>query len=165
VRPPVGGPVQVDLSVTAGGPRPAGAHGHAGPGRAVSALRVPAIRIFLAREGHVLGVERTHRLWRAAGLQVPRKRPRRRVAASRPRPRPPQGRNHVWAYDFVFDHCANGQRLKRLTVVDEFRCECLAIDVAGSIRSPRVIEVLSVFRSMGPGVFKSMGPPRAAPLT
>ena len=24
---------------------------------------------------------------------------------------------------------------------------------------------VSVFRSMGPGVFKSMGPPRAAPLT
>jgi putative transposase len=43
----------------------------------------------------------THRLWRAAGLQVPRNRPRRRVAASRPRPRPPQGRNRVWAYDFV----------------------------------------------------------------
>jgi putative transposase len=46
-------------------------------------------------------------------------------------------------YDFVFDHCANGQRLKCLTVVDEFTRECLAIDVAGSIRSPRVIEVLA----------------------
>jgi putative transposase len=30
-----------------------------------------------------------------------------------------------------------------LTVVDEFTRECLAIDVAGSIRSGRVIEVLS----------------------
>ncbi len=81
------------------------------------------IRIFLAREGHVLGAERTHRLWRAAGLQVPRRRPRRRVAASRPRPQPAHGRNEVWAYDFVFDHCANGQRLKCLTVVDEFTRE------------------------------------------
>ncbi|HSS93925.1 MAG TPA: IS3 family transposase [Candidatus Dormibacteraeota bacterium] len=101
------------------------------------------IQIFLARQGHAMSADRTHRLWRAAGLQVPRKRPRRRVAASRPRPQPPQGRNHVWAYDFVFDHCANGQRLKCLTVVDEFTRECLAIDVAGSIRSPRVIEVLA----------------------
>ena len=50
---------------------------------------------------------------------------------------------HVWAYDFVFDRCANGQQLKCLTVVDEFTHECLAIDVAGSIRSGRVIEVLS----------------------
>src|SRR4051812_963199 len=38
---------------------------------------------------------------------------------------------------------ANGQQLKWLTVVDEFTRECLAIDVAGSIRSPRVIEVLA----------------------
>ncbi len=49
----------------------------------------------------------------------------------------------VWAYDFVFDGCANGQQLKCPTVVDEFTRECLAIDVAGSIRSGQVIEVLS----------------------
>jgi len=49
----------------------------------------------------------------------------------------------VWAYDFVFDRSANGQQLKCLTVIDEFTRECLAIDVAGSIRSGRVIEVLS----------------------
>ena len=49
----------------------------------------------------------------------------------------------VWAYDFVFDACANGQELKCLTVVDEYSCECLAIDVAGSTRSGRIIEVLS----------------------
>ena len=51
--------------------------------------------------------------------------------------------NHVWAYDFVFDACANGQQLKCLTLIDEFTRECLAIDVAGSIRSVRVIEVLA----------------------
>jgi putative transposase len=38
--------------------------------------------------------------------------------------------NHVWAYDFVFDTCANGQTLKCLTIVDEWTRECLAIDVA-----------------------------------
>jgi putative transposase len=56
---------------------------------------------------------------------------------------PAFGANHVWAYDFVFDTCANGQSLKCLTVIDEFTRECLAIDVAGSIRSGRVIEVLA----------------------
>ncbi len=45
--------------------------------------------------------------------------------------------------DFVFDSCANGQQLKCLTVIDEFTRECLAIDVAGSIRSKRLIEVLT----------------------
>ena len=56
--------------------------------------------------------------------------------------------NQVWAYDFVFDACANGQQLKCLTVVDEFTHECLAIDVAGSIRSGRVIEVLTRLMSV-----------------
>ncbi len=101
------------------------------------------IRIFLERQGLSMSPERTYRLWRSAGLQVPRRRPRRRIASGRPRPTPPSGRNHVWAYDFVFDACANGQHLKCLTVVDEWTRECLAIDVAGSIRSGRVIEVLS----------------------
>jgi putative transposase len=101
------------------------------------------IRIFLARQGHSMSAERTYRLWRQAGLQVPKRRPRRRVAASRPRPLAPTAINHVWAYDFVFDTCADGRSLKCLTVVDEFTRECLAIDVAGGIRSGRVIEVLS----------------------
>jgi putative transposase len=101
------------------------------------------IRIFLRREGHHMSRHRAHRLWRLAGLQLPRRRPRRRVASSRPRPLPPGMPNHVWAYDFVFDGCANGQTLKCLTVIDEFTRECLAIDVAGSIRSERVIEVLA----------------------
>ena len=74
--------------------------------------------------------DRTYRLWRSAGLQVPRKRPRRRIASSRPRPLAPTGIGEMWAYDFVFDACANGQQLKCLTIVDEFSQWCLAIDVA-----------------------------------
>ncbi len=101
------------------------------------------IRIFLGREGHAMSWKRAHRLWQAACLQLPKRRPRRRVAASRPRPLPPTAPNNVWAYDFVYDACANGQQLKCLTVIDEFTRECLAIDVAGSIRSKRVIEVLT----------------------
>jgi len=101
------------------------------------------VRIFLRREGHAMGPERAYRLWRIAGLQLPRRRPRRRIAVSRPRPLPAIGPNQVWAYDFVHDHCANGQKLKCLTIIDEFTCECLAIDVAGSIRSVRVIDVLT----------------------
>jgi putative transposase len=100
------------------------------------------IRIFLQREGHAMSWQRAHRLWQSAGLQLSRRRPRRRLAGSRPRPLPPTGPNTVWAYDFVFDACANGQVIKCLTVIDEFTRECLAIDVAGSIRSRRVVEIL-----------------------
>jgi len=106
------------------------------------------VRIFLRRQGHVMSADRAYRLWRQEGLQVPKRRPRRRVATSRPRPLPPAARNHVWAYDFVFDTCADGRTLKCLTIIDEFTRECLAIDVAGSIRSGRVIEVLAQLVSM-----------------
>ena len=108
----------------------------------IRATATRAFRVFLDRDDHRMSGARAYLLWRAAGLQVPRKRPRRRAATSRPRPQAPTGANQVWSYDFVFDHCANGQQLKCLTVTDEFTKEGLAIDVDGRIRSPRVIEVL-----------------------
>jgi len=101
------------------------------------------IQVFLARRGLTMSADRAYRIWKKAGLQVPRRRPRRRVATGRPRPLPAAGANEVWAYDFVFDACANGQQLKCLTVIDEFTRECLAIEVAGSIRSGRVVETLA----------------------
>ena len=106
------------------------------------------IRVFLARRGHPMSAQRAYRLWPQAGLHVPRRRPRRRVASRRARPLAPTAMNHVWAYDFVFDTCADGRALKCLTVVDEFTRECLAIDVAGSIRSGRVIDVLGQLVSL-----------------
>ena len=101
------------------------------------------VRIFLGRDGHKMSVSRAYRLWKAARLQVPRRRPRKRIASGRPRPNAPTGANQVWSYDFVFDWCANGQKLKCLTVTDEWTKEGLAIEVDGRIRSPRVIEVLA----------------------
>jgi putative transposase len=100
------------------------------------------IRIFLQRDGIMLGKERCIRLWARAGLQVPKKRKRKRAGTTL-RPLAPTARNSVWSYDFVHNACANGQKIKCLTVVDEYTRECLAIDMAGSIRSSRVIDVLS----------------------
>lgn len=95
------------------------------------------IQIFLDRQGYPMSADRAWRRWRLAGLQVPRRRSRRRVSVHSPRPEPATSARHVWAYDFVFDACANGQQLKCLTVIDEYTRECLAIDVTGSIRSGR----------------------------
>ena len=94
------------------------------------------------RDGFHMSAGRAYRLWNQAKLQVPTKRPRRRVAVSRPRATPATKRGHVWAYDFVHDTCADGRKLKCLTVIDEFTREALAIDVAGSIRAERVIRLL-----------------------
>lgn len=100
------------------------------------------IAVFLQRSGITIGKERCARLWAQAGLQVPRKRPRRKIQKG-VTTMTATTRNAVWSYDFVHDMCANGQKLKCLTVVDEYTRECLAIDVKPSIRSFQVIEVLS----------------------
>ena len=94
------------------------------------------IRIFLQRDGIFAGKERCGRLWAKAGLQVPKKR-RRKRAGTTLRPLAPTAKNSVWSYDFVYDACANGQKIKCLTVVDEYTRECLAIDMSGAIRSFR----------------------------
>ena len=60
------------------------------------------IQVFLERRGHAMSPDRAYRLWQLHRLQVPRKRPRRRVALHRPRPLPATGVGQVWAYDFVF---------------------------------------------------------------
>ena len=105
----------------------------------------------VARDLAGVNVKRVHRLWRQARLSVPCRRPRKRrtdrkvvrvVEALRP--------NQVWTYDFVHDSCANGQRLKILTVTDEFTRESLAIEVATSIQARRVIAVLApLFQERG----------------
>jgi putative transposase len=100
------------------------------------------VRVLLGREGITLSWARAHRLWRKAGLSLPRRRPRKRIRRSEPRPLATATPNEVWAYDFIFDRCTNGDAIKCLTIVDEGSRECLAIDVAGGIRSRRVIELL-----------------------
>ena len=88
------------------------------------------IRIFLRREGQSLSANRAQRLGDLAGLRLPLKRTRRRVSTSRPRALPHTKPHGIWAYDLVYDTCAEGQPLKCLTVIDEFTRRPLAIDVA-----------------------------------
>jgi putative transposase len=73
---------------------------------------------------------------------VPSKKPKKRYRSQNRQPFVATGPNQVWAYDFVFDGCANGDKLTCLTMVDEFTKESLCIDVAGSIRSKRLIQLL-----------------------
>lgn len=87
----------------------------------------------MRRQGTVIGMTRCRRLWSKAGLQVPRKKRRKISAFGLRRIAHPNAMNSVWSYDFVHDMCANGQKLKCLTVVDEYTRECLAIAVSGRI--------------------------------
>lgn len=77
---------------------------------------------------------RVRRLWKQLGLQLPRRRPRRRrcgtdirlLGATRP--------NSAWRYDFVDDRFADGRAFRLLCVLDEHTRECLASEKARARR-------------------------------
>lgn len=99
----------------------------------------------LRREGWRVNRKRVFRLWRQEGFQVPRKqRKKRRLGTSAGgciRRRAEQ-KDHVWAWDFVFDRTANGRSLKWLSIVDEHTRECLALEVDRGMTSEDVLDVL-----------------------
>jgi putative transposase len=99
--------------------------------------------VLICRELPGINVKRVHRLWRQECLGVPNRRPRkRRTDRKELRPIEATHPNHVWTYDFIHDRCANGQRLKILTVTDEFTRESLALEVATRMRAGEVLPVL-----------------------
>lgn len=104
------------------------------------------ITALLRREGWKVNHKRVERIWRQAGLKVPKKQPKRgRIwlnDGSCVRHRP-MHKDHVWAYDFVHARTHDGRALRMLTIVDEFTRECLAIDVARRLNSEDVLERLA----------------------
>lgn len=105
---------------------------------------------WLKKQGHQINAKRVHRLWRQEGLNLRRRRRKKRIRGRRHRPMVPTRINEMWAYDFAFDSCGNGQKVKCLVVVDEYSRESLAIEVGASIGSRRVMGVLwKLFQRLG----------------
>ena len=112
------------------------------------------VTALLHAEGWHVNHKRVERIWRREGLKVPMKQPKRgRLwlndgSCIRLRPR---WRNHVWAYDFVQARTHDGRPFRMLTVIDEFTRECLAIEVARSLKHDDVLQVLAdLFTRHGP---------------
>ena len=89
--------------------------------------------------------KRVERIWRKEGLKVPQKQPKRSRLwlndGSCIRLRP-EYKGHVWSYDFMIDHTADGRAFKILNIIDEYTRECLAILVARKIKNQDVIDLL-----------------------
>lgn len=90
-----------------------------------------------------LGEARVRRQWRALGLNIPRRRPRRRRSGCDIRLPGAVRPNAVRSYDFVHDQIVDGRALKLLCVIDEYTRECLAIEVGASLRAQDVVLTLS----------------------
>jgi putative transposase len=104
--------------------------------------RVTAV---LRRRGEPINHKRIWRMWRAAGLSLPRKRPGkpRRAPAAGALPTRATHRGHVWTYDFAFDRTEDGRPLKLLALLDEYTRECHQIRVGRRLDAAAVLETLA----------------------
>lgn len=104
------------------------------------------IAAMLRLEGWRVNHKRVERIWKQEGLKVPKKQPKRgrlwfndgscvRLRA--------EHKDHVWSYDFVHGRTHDGRSFRMLTMIDEHTRECLAIDVARTLRSDDVLERLA----------------------
>ena len=101
------------------------------------------LHILLQREGWRINHKRVYRLYRLEGLMMRPKKPRRHVTAKRRMERVEAiAPNEGWSMDFMSDELFNRQRIRLLTLVDNFTRESLAIEVDTHLGGHRVVEVL-----------------------
>ena len=87
------------------------------------------IHTLMRREGWLINHKKTHRIYVEEGLNLRRKKPRRRVAAAHRLERPDLSSfDECWSMDVVRDELFNGRRIRALTVVDNWSRECLSDD-------------------------------------
>ena len=105
------------------------------------------IFVLLRREGWKANHKRVYRLYCQAGLNLRRKRPRRRKAAAHRLERTVlTAPNQVWSMDFVADALFDGRRFRALTVVDNFTKESLAIEVDQQLKGEDVVAAMERLR-------------------
>jgi putative transposase len=101
------------------------------------------VHVVLLREGWMINIKRTYRLYTGLGLQLRNKTPKRRVKAKLREDRSPASEpNQTWAMDFVHDQLAMGKKIRVLTIVDIFSKFSPVIDPRFSYRAEDVVMTL-----------------------
>lgn len=102
------------------------------------------IHILLRREGWKDNMKGVCRIYREEGLNLRSKRPRLSKTAAHRLERPViNGLYECCSMDFVADQLFDGRKFRALALVDNFSCECIAIQVGQSLRGPDVVRVLN----------------------
>ena len=102
----------------------------------------PQIINFLKEEGFPDNHKRISRIYREQGLQMYRRRGKRKRVGLRLVMPIPEKPNERWSMDFVTDCLANGRRFRVFTLIDDCTRECLALYADTGISGQRVSEVL-----------------------
>jgi putative transposase len=117
----------------------------------------PRAHATLRAAGETVNHKRVERVWRRYGLQISRRRKKRKIKTGNTVPGKAEHPNHVWCYDFLEDGLLSGRKVRILCVLDEFTREWLGVVVATSVTSQTVIVLLqTLFSEQGvPGFLRS----------
>jgi putative transposase len=119
------------------------------------------IHDLLRREGIRANHKKVYRLYSEAKLSVRKRRRRKLVGIDRQTIAGASRPNEIWSMDFVMDALANGQRIKCLTIVDEYTRESLDIAVDFGISGQyvcRVLDRIGQFRGLPKAIRTDQGP-------
>lgn len=101
------------------------------------------LHILLKREGIVINLKKTYRLYTQEGLRVRKRKGRKRAIGTRV----PLGQatrlNQIWSLDFVSDAFADGRRFRILSVIDQYSRQCIGLIVDTSLSGARVARELT----------------------
>ncbi len=86
------------------------------------------LHVLLGRSGEHVNHKRVHRVYRAAGLMIRRKKRKHCVREGKPL-LARTAANQEWALDFLHDAVECGRAIRVLSVVDAYTRECLALEV------------------------------------
>lgn len=104
----------------------------------------------LRRQGPRVNRKRVQRVYQEEGLQVRRRKRKRRAVVPRVPMAVPTRANERWSMDVVHDTLGDGRSFRALTIVDDCTRECPAIEVDFSLPGARVTAVLDrLARSRG----------------
>ena len=103
----------------------------------------PRLDELIKRGGIRVNHKRTERIYGLLGLQLPRKRPKKKYHPTGwQRPNEATRPNEVWTMDFVHEMTHSGAKIKFLTVLDEGCRECLEIRAEKRMTGRDVLETL-----------------------
>jgi putative transposase len=86
--------------------------------------------------------KRVYRIYKAIGLNLPRRKKRRLPERPQQALDAPEVVNHIWSLDFMSDALYGGKRFRTLNIIDDGVREVLKIVVDTSIPSGRVVRTL-----------------------
>ncbi len=81
---------------------------------------LPRLHYLLEREGLVVSIHRTERIYNKLGLQLKKRKRGKQMAVTRVPHNKAEKPNEIWSFDFVFDRFENKRALKILTIVDDY---------------------------------------------